>query len=959
MFATTKQQVNLLQHISNDTSRSIVECGTNTYRFDDDSTGGCPFCNHHDCFKMFFDENDPEVATYCCFSCGERGDVITWHAKRKELTPAEAVRDLAKIYDISIPTNYNPIQDLFNLAADYYHNCLMDACDRPQTILNRMTPKQYQLEVRKHKEDTLKRFKVGWSDGGLVHYLEGLGFEQELLVDSGLASRRTGRDFFPANVFIYPHTVDGKVSHVTFKDPSKRLAYQLPNKAVLNNHEFYGQDTIKDKAVVFLVEGENDLLSMYEAEDFPHDAGVLATIGSISGEQLKWVEDKLAGKSVITLFDPDEAGNKYREKTTRVVKTVEKLVQYIPPNDQDIDEYLKSGKTLTELLEKETPIQSAAKAPSATDLLARLNSGFGAEAVDGIEGDIELSSEDSNDLTVIAKGGCYFKMKYDKEGMPNFMRISDFVLEVLSVFIRDDGERIREVVLHKQGGTTFGPFYVTSANKVNVQSFRNLVANVADAAFKGGENELADVWSLIMLKNKIKEAKEVRVVGWNDEVNAWVFRNMVLTKSGEEVKPDEKGIFWLEGGQKGIRPASINETTTDGSDIPYLETSLSMEESRELLGNVLDNLFKNLNSLGTALMMVGWTKAVMYSNWIHSNKTFPFIYLWGSKGEGKSTVVKWLQQFYGVGESGCTAVKMLGSAVSFIRRSAYYSSLPMIVDELRSDNETEKYYSLFRSLFDRTGRTISGGDGFSVKTQQTRACFAFAGEDAIHDPALNERALSLRIPVFGRETKETYAWMEANKHLFTNITYYWLKEALAKDVDELRMEISDYEKALVEQGCTKRNSKNWASVAYFAERISAEYYPDFDFRKYVLEAASDAAKVQREESTVANFFQQVEMLRGEEDSPVTNEVMQVSGNKLHIWFMQLFRLVSKDSRQGFPFSKKAVMSAIMDEPYYVAGPENNRIQMGLDGEKRSVVTLDLDKAPDFIKSAAAYEPKVA
>lgn len=955
MFTTTKQQINLLQHISNDTGRSIVECGTNTYQFDDDQTAGCPFCNHHKCFKLFFDENIPADATYHCFSCAAHGDVISWHSVRKDLTQAEAVRDLAKIYDIHLPTNYNPIQDLFNLAAEYYHNCLMDACDRPQTVLNKMTPKQYQVEVRKHKEDTLKRFKVGWSDGGLVHYLEGLGFEQELLMDSGLMSKRTSKDFFPANVFIYPQTVDGKVSHFTFKDVTKRLEYQLPNKAVLNGHQFYGQDTIKDKDVVFICEGENDFLSMVESEDFPKDAGAIATIGSISGEQLKWIEERLAGKTVITLYDPDDAGNKYREKTTRVTKTVAKLLQYLPPNEQDIDEYLKNGKTLTELLETQTPIQSAAKAPSATDLINRLNAGFSAETVDGIEGDVELQSEDPNDLTVIDRGGCYFKMKYDKDGVPNFMRISDFVLEVLSVFIRDDGERIREVVLHKHGGKTFGPFYVTSANKVNVQSFRNLVANVADAAFKGGENELADVWSLIMLKSKIKEAKEVRVVGWNDDVNAWVFRNVVLTKA-EEVKPDEKGIFWLNGGQRGIRPASINETSIDGSDIPYLETSLSQDESKELLAAVLDNMFKNLNSLGTALMMVGWTKAVMYSNWIHSNRTFPFIYLWGSKGEGKSTVVKWLQQFYGIGESACTAVKMLGSTVSFIRRSAYYSSIPMIVDELRSDNETERHYSLFRSLFDRTGRTISGGDGFSVKTQQTRACFAFAGEDAILDPALNERTLSLRIPAFGRETKETYNWMEANKHMFSNITYYWLKDALAKDVGELQQEISEYEKALVEQGCTKRNSKNWASVAYFAESIAAEFFPDFDFRKYVLEAAADAAKTQKEESTVANFFQQVEMLRGEEDSPITNEVMQISGNKLHIWFMQLFRLVSKDSRQGFPFSKKAVMGAIMDEPYYIAGPENNRMQMGISGDKRSVVTLDLDKAPDFIKSAVGYEP---
>ena len=61
-------------------------------------------------------------------------------------------------------------------------------------------------------------------------------------------------------------------------------------------------------ASIALVEGD-DFSSVYEAGGH----STMAIIGQISNEQLEWLKDNCQ-KAILTIFDPDEAGDKYREK---------------------------------------------------------------------------------------------------------------------------------------------------------------------------------------------------------------------------------------------------------------------------------------------------------------------------------------------------------------------------------------------------------------------------------------------------------------------------------------------------------------------------------------------------------------------------------------------------------------------------------------------------------------------
>ena len=195
MFETIKAQVQLEDVMNRMKDITLMEAGE--WHEPEDKT--CPFCQHLDCFKV-----TPDKERYQCFSCDEQGDVIAFVAAAYKTTQLEAAQAIVKEYNIEVPTSYNVVREITRLAADYYHNCLVEDTGA-YAILGGKTPMEYQVEVRGHSEELIKRMKLGWSDGGLIEYLRSVGFEDETLETTGLLAKSGKGDFLPRRAFIYPH----------------------------------------------------------------------------------------------------------------------------------------------------------------------------------------------------------------------------------------------------------------------------------------------------------------------------------------------------------------------------------------------------------------------------------------------------------------------------------------------------------------------------------------------------------------------------------------------------------------------------------------------------------------------------------------------------------------------------------------------------------------------------------
>lgn len=326
---------------TNVTGLGTKPCGTDCAEPEDET---CPLCGHKGCFRLHTDTNQAH-----CYSCDDHSSVIDLVMKLCELSlPVEAARAITKMeFETYSPVeatcaesepdtrNLGRVAEINAVIVEYYH----------RNLVGDKSAFDYQSVTRGHKPETVIATKVGYTDGILVAVLREQGFSDGDLLETGMARLQNGRlvDFAPAGVYVYPHFIDGKVVRFTFKDPTGDFKFQQPKRYWLPGAFWYGQESLERVGTVALVEGENDRLTLMEVYDGP----VLASIGSVSREQVEFIES--LGREVFTFFDHDDAGNRYRTK----FRDAQHII--VPERGSDIDSYLRGGGDLMSLLAAFTP----------------------------------------------------------------------------------------------------------------------------------------------------------------------------------------------------------------------------------------------------------------------------------------------------------------------------------------------------------------------------------------------------------------------------------------------------------------------------------------------------------------------------------------------------------------------------------------------------------------------------
>jgi len=150
--------------------------------------GLCPF--HAEKTPSF--HVNPEKQLYHCFGCGVGGNVFTFIMAMEKLDFVEAAKYLAERTGMTLPQTTDAVEfadskdrrdRLYQInreAAKYYHRMLF-------------SPKGGQalsyLKSRGVDLKTAKRFGIGYAPEGwenVKRFLMGLGFEEELLIQSGI-----------------------------------------------------------------------------------------------------------------------------------------------------------------------------------------------------------------------------------------------------------------------------------------------------------------------------------------------------------------------------------------------------------------------------------------------------------------------------------------------------------------------------------------------------------------------------------------------------------------------------------------------------------------------------------------------------------------------------------------------------------------------------------------------------
>lgn len=283
--------------------------------------GLCPF--HTDKSPSFYVSPAKNICK--CFACGEGGTAVHFIMKHEQLSYFDALRYLAKKYNIEIQEKElteaekqirGDRESMFivnSFAQKYFATQLYEHIEGKNIGM------RYFIE-RGFREDTIKKFQLGYSlDKRDALYQEATksGYKKEYLEKTGLiVIREDGSiyDRFRGRVIFPVHTVSGKVvafgGRVLKKDDKTAKYVNSPESEIYHkSNELYGIYFAKQAIVkadrCFLVEGYTDVISM-------HQAGIENVVAS-SGTALTPGQIRLIHRftsNITVLYDGDAAGIK-------------------------------------------------------------------------------------------------------------------------------------------------------------------------------------------------------------------------------------------------------------------------------------------------------------------------------------------------------------------------------------------------------------------------------------------------------------------------------------------------------------------------------------------------------------------------------------------------------------------------------------------------------------------------
>lgn len=224
---------------------------------------------------------------YChCFSCGKGGNVIGFLMEHEQMTYPEALRWLAKKYNIEIiekeltPEEKQEATDRESMfivnewAMNYFQDIMYNDIDGKTIGL------QY-FRSRGFRDDIIKKFQLGYSLKGndtLANAALKKGFQEKYLIATGLCYKNDNgklRDRYYDRVIFPWLSISGKVCAFggrvldsRTKGVSQKYVNSPESEIYHKGNELYGIFQAKKAIVkldmVYMVEGYTDVISMHQ-----------------------------------------------------------------------------------------------------------------------------------------------------------------------------------------------------------------------------------------------------------------------------------------------------------------------------------------------------------------------------------------------------------------------------------------------------------------------------------------------------------------------------------------------------------------------------------------------------------------------------------------------------------------------------------------------------------------------
>ena len=268
----------------------------------------------------------PAKGQYYCFGCHKGGSAVGFVMDYEHLSYAEALRYLAKKYNIEVVEKEETAEDIANrqrnesllLVSEYAGNFFREQL---RTDEGRAVGLEY-FHSRGLEDTTIEKYGLGWAPSSrhaLTDAAKAAGYKDEYLLETGLcAAYDSGgslHDRFYDRVVFPIHSVSGRViafgaRTLKSKEDGKPYAKYVNSKEsdiYVKNRSLYGiwfaKNEMARRDKCYLVEGYLDVLSM-------HQLGIINVVAS-SGTALTEGQIGLIKRftqNVTIMYDGDSAG---------------------------------------------------------------------------------------------------------------------------------------------------------------------------------------------------------------------------------------------------------------------------------------------------------------------------------------------------------------------------------------------------------------------------------------------------------------------------------------------------------------------------------------------------------------------------------------------------------------------------------------------------------------------------
>ena len=684
-----------------------------------------------------------------CFGCGVGGGPVQLVMLYQKLEWLDAVKWLAKEFNISIPK-----RELTPEEKQRYS-------DREQIIVTYEAALKYFTSnvkgealsyiSKRWNTSSINDWRIGFAPDqwqGLENWAQKNGITKDALIKASLLTQSNGRafDFFRNRVIFPIKNGYGRIVGFTGRyigdDPKQPKYLNTPENPAFNKSEVlfgihFAQNDIRKLDNVILVEGNPDVISL-------HGLGIANTVApmgtAISEKQYEAL--KRYCRSITFIPDTDEPGLKALEKNAKKAleygflvsvlmlpeekdengqpikhdadsyfKSIEQFNEYKKANTHDFIEWfykrnLKPGDRNQQIatIDKIVSILATKAGQSNLDYyltnLARIvpNKRYWSDKVNSFVKEKEkskLNKDKEVDFSLLERYGFYEKKNslyfQTKNGT---IRGANFILVPISHVVSTTNSKRLYLMRNEFGFEKI--IELSQDDLVSLSKFRKAVESQGNFIWEAGESELIKYKRY--LYEKTDTCYEVTQLGWQPKDDCFAWGNGIFNGSFKQC--DEYGI--VKQNNKNLFLPAFSKAWEDEKEFFQFERNFIFRYDGTVslydYTSLFIKVYGNNGIVGLCFLFSSLFRDII----VRTTHNYPLLNMFGPKGAGKTEMGKSLMSFF---VRRNIPPNLNNSTVPSINEAISQCCNAMVhLDEYKNDLDFIKI-ELLKGIYDGTGRT--------------------------------------------------------------------------------------------------------------------------------------------------------------------------------------------------------------------------------------------------------------